>query len=73
MTDATPAEKRLMKDYMDWQKDPPDGIEAQPRSDDDLLHWDALIEGCVFSPLNVFYSTYFKVRKILLGRMEFSD
>ena len=70
MTEATPAEKRLMKDYMDWQKDPPDGIEAQPRSDDDLLHWDALIEGCVL--LLSAFSIPPSVRKILHGRMEFS-
>ncbi|KAJ1918284.1 ubiquitin conjugating enzyme Ubc7/UbcP3 [Mycoemilia scoparia] len=39
------AVKRLMKEYRDLAKNPPEGIKAGPRSEDDLFLWDASISG----------------------------
>lgn len=41
------AKKRLLKDYVEWQKDEPEGIEAQPDDEEDLMTWSAIIFGFV--------------------------
>ncbi|KAJ2891408.1 ubiquitin conjugating enzyme [Zalerion maritima] len=39
------AHRRLLQEYKSLTNNPPDGITAGPVSEDDLLHWEALIEG----------------------------
>eukprot|EP00168_Porphyra_purpurea_P008219 TRINITY_DN20355_c0_g1_i1.p1 TRINITY_DN20355_c0_g1~~TRINITY_DN20355_c0_g1_i1.p1 ORF type:complete len:154 (+),score=23.34 TRINITY_DN20355_c0_g1_i1:108-569(+) len=41
---ATPARRRLMRDFKRLQKDPPDGISGAP-CDNDILKWNAVIFG----------------------------
>lgn len=39
------AQRRLLQEYRALTNNPPDGITAGPVSEDDLLHWEALIQG----------------------------
>lgn len=39
------AHRRLLQEYRALTNNPPDGITAGPVSEDDLLHWEALIQG----------------------------
>ena len=39
------AQRRLLQEYKSLTNHPPDGITAGPVSEDDLLRWEALIEG----------------------------
>ena len=39
------AQRRLLQEYRNLTNDPPDGITAGPVSEDDMFHWEALIEG----------------------------
>jgi ubiquitin-conjugating enzyme E2 A len=47
---STPARKRLMRDFKRLQHDPPAGISGAPY-DNDIMHWNAVIFGCVLRPL----------------------
>lgn len=42
---ASTAHRRLLQEYRALTNNPPDGITAGPVSEDDLLHWEALIQG----------------------------
>jgi hypothetical protein len=42
---STTAQRRLLQEYRDLTNNPPDGITAGPVSEDDLLYWEALIQG----------------------------
>ncbi|RAR04130.1 ubiquitin-conjugating enzyme [Stemphylium lycopersici] len=42
---ASPAAKRLFKEYRALSNDPPEGITAGPVSEDDMFVWEALIQG----------------------------
>lgn len=42
---ASTAHRRLLQEYRALTSNPPDGITAGPVSEDDLLHWEALIQG----------------------------
>jgi ubiquitin-conjugating enzyme E2 G2 len=42
---STTAQRRLLKEYHDLTNNPPEGITAGPVSEDDLLYWEALIQG----------------------------
>ncbi|KGG50245.1 hypothetical protein DI09_7p240 [Mitosporidium daphniae] len=42
---GTTAVKRLMAEYKELTRNPPDGITAGPVSDDNMLVWEALISG----------------------------
>jgi len=44
MASAT-AQRRLLQEYRALTNNPPDGITAGPVTEDDLLCWEALIEG----------------------------
>jgi hypothetical protein len=44
MASAT-AQRRLLQEYRALTNNPPDGITAGPVSEDDLLNWEALIQG----------------------------
>ena len=39
------AHRRLLQEYRALTNNPPDGITAGPVSEDDLLHWECLIQG----------------------------
>lgn len=39
------AQKRLFHEYKNLSTNPPDGITAGPVTEDDMFHWEALIEG----------------------------
>lgn len=39
------AHRRLLQEYRALTNNPPDGITAGPVSEDDLLYWEALIQG----------------------------
>lgn len=39
------AQKRLLKEYQQLARDPPPGIVAGPISEDNLFHWECLLEG----------------------------
>ena len=39
------AKSRLVKDYLEWEKDEIDGIQAQPDDEDDMMTWSAIIFG----------------------------
>lgn len=39
------AHRRLLQEYKMLTNNPPDGITAGPVSEDDMLHWEALIQG----------------------------
>ncbi|KAL6767114.1 UBC10 [Auxenochlorella protothecoides x Auxenochlorella symbiontica] len=41
---TTPARKRLMRDFKRLQQDPPEGVNASPRSDN-IMNWRAVIFG----------------------------
>lgn len=42
---ASTAHRRLLQEYRALTNNPPDGITAGPVSEDDLLQWEALIQG----------------------------
>lgn len=42
---ASTAHRRLLQEYKMLTNNPPDGITAGPVSEDDMLHWEALIQG----------------------------
>lgn len=42
---SSTAQRRLLQEYRALTNNPPEGITAGPVSEDDLLHWEALIEG----------------------------
>jgi ubiquitin-conjugating enzyme E2 G2 len=42
---SSTAHRRLLQEYRMLTKNPPDGITAGPVSEDDLLHWEAMIQG----------------------------
>lgn len=42
---ASTAHRRLLQEYRALTNNPPDGITAGPVTEDDLLHWEALIQG----------------------------
>jgi len=42
--------KRITKELIDFNKDPPWGITAYPISDNDLFHWNAAIMGPIDTP-----------------------
>lgn len=42
---STTAQRRLLQEYRDLTNNPPEGITAGPVSEDDLLYWEALIQG----------------------------
>ena len=42
---STTAQRRLLKEYRALTNNPPEGITAGPVSEDDLLYWEALIQG----------------------------
>lgn len=44
------AVKRLMNEYKQLLRDPPDGISAGPTNEDDFFTWDCLIEGPADTP-----------------------
>lgn len=44
MASAT-AHRRLLQEYRSLTNNPPEGITAGPVSEDDLLYWEALIQG----------------------------
>ncbi len=44
MASAT-AQRRLLQEYRALTNNPPEGITAGPVSEDDLLYWEALIQG----------------------------
>lgn len=39
------AHRRLLQEYRALTNNPPEGITAGPISEDDLLHWECLIQG----------------------------
>lgn len=39
------AQKRLFHEYKNLSTNPPDGITAGPVTEDDMYHWEALIQG----------------------------
>lgn len=39
------AQKRLFHEYKNLSTNPPDGITAGPVTEDDMFHWEALIQG----------------------------
>lgn len=39
------AQRRLLQEYRALTNNPPDGITAGPVSEDDILHWECLIQG----------------------------
>jgi len=47
---AGPAVKRLMAEYRQITKNPPEGIVAGPKSEDNFFEWDCLIMGPVDTP-----------------------
>jgi hypothetical protein len=57
---ATPARRRLMRDFKRLQKDPPDGISGAP-CDNDILKWNAVIFGSVPQPYPSFLSPFFRL------------
>jgi len=46
----SPAHRRLLKEYRSLTDNPPEGISAGPVSEDDLLLWEAVIEGPLDTP-----------------------
>ena len=42
---STTAQRRLLQEYRALTNNPPEGITAGPISEDDLLYWEALIQG----------------------------
>lgn len=42
---SSTAQRRLLQEYKALTNNPPDGITAGPVSEDDLLYWEALIQG----------------------------
>jgi hypothetical protein len=42
---STTAQRRLLQEYRALTNNPPEGITAGPVSEDDLLYWEALIQG----------------------------
>jgi ubiquitin-conjugating enzyme E2 G2 len=42
---STTAQRRLLQEYKALTNNPPEGITAGPVSEDDLLYWEALIQG----------------------------
>jgi hypothetical protein len=42
---STTAQRRLFQEYKALSNNPPEGITAGPVSEDDLLYWEALIQG----------------------------
>ncbi|KAJ5796913.1 uncharacterized protein N7518_005453 [Penicillium psychrosexuale] len=45
------AQKRLFHEYKNLSTNPPEGITAGPVSEDDMFHWEALIQGPEENPL----------------------
>ncbi|KAK9546079.1 ubiquitin conjugating enzyme Ubc7/UbcP3 [Aspergillus fumigatus] len=46
------AQKRLFHEYKNLSTNPPEGITAGPVSEDDMFHWEALIQGPEDYPLS---------------------
>lgn len=46
------AHRRLLQEYRALTNNPPEGITAGPVSEDDLLHWEALIQGPEGTPFD---------------------
>ncbi|KDN70802.1 putative ubiquitin-conjugating enzyme E2-18 kDa [Colletotrichum sublineola] len=46
------AHRRLLQEYRALTNNPPEGITAGPLSEDDLLHWEALIQGPEGTPFD---------------------
>ena len=44
-TMSSVAQKRLFHEYKNLSTNPPDGITAGPVTEDDMYHWEALIQG----------------------------
>src|SRR6266542_5717159 len=42
---SSTAQRRLLQEYKALTNNPPEGITAGPVSEDDLLYWEALIQG----------------------------
>lgn len=42
---SSTAHRRLLQEYRALTNNPPEGITAGPVSEDDLLHWEALVQG----------------------------
>jgi ubiquitin-conjugating enzyme E2 G2 len=42
---TTTGHRRLLKEYRALTNNPPEGITAGPVSEDDLFHWEALVQG----------------------------
>ena len=42
---STTAQRRLLQEYRALTNNPPEGITAGPVSEEDLLYWEALIQG----------------------------
>jgi ubiquitin-conjugating enzyme E2 G2 len=42
---SSTAQRRLLQEYRALTNNPPEGITAGPVSEDDLLYWEALIQG----------------------------
>jgi hypothetical protein len=42
---SSTAQRRLVQEYRALTNNPPDGITAGPVSEDDMLYWEALIQG----------------------------
>lgn len=45
MSGRSTAQKRLLKEYQELSKNPPEGVIAGPASEDNLFVWDCLLEG----------------------------
>lgn len=51
-TMSSTAHRRLLQEYRMLTNNPPDGITAGPVSEDDLLHWEAVIQGPEGTPFD---------------------
>ncbi|ROW02898.1 hypothetical protein VSDG_01696 [Cytospora chrysosperma] len=49
---SSTAHRRLLQEYRMLTNNPPDGITAGPVSEDDLLHWEAVIQGPEGTPFD---------------------